>query len=182
MKKQKTSYFCVPIAMALPIVFLILTGLMLYMAWWVTDVPGDGKTTSILFLCMVPVTLSYAAFTMNTAIWRVELRENDIVCRGWLPKQTFSLAYETCTIGMDWHSQNGGKVWWIYLCKGQKPVYRSKNPANRINALKCGNGFIRIMYSDEVYEALLAVLPRKQRAALESARKFAGFKQQGRII
>ena len=35
---------------------------------------------------------------------------------------------------------------------------------------------------NDVYEALISALPKKQRVALESARRYAGFDKQGRII
>jgi hypothetical protein len=99
-----------------------------------------------------------------------------------LPSNTFSLQYEKCTVGMDWHQQNGNKIWWIYLCYGPKPSYRTKNPTQRMNTLKCQPNFIRILYRDDVYEALLMELPKKQRVALESSYKCAAIDKQGRII
>ena len=78
---------------------------------------------------------------------------------------------------MDYHLQRGCKVWWIYLCYGPGPKFDPKKPYNRMNSLKCKPGFIRIMYDDEVYQALIEVLPKKQHTALVTACRCAGVKK-----
>ena len=180
MPKDKKTYLCVPIGMGLPIIFLALTGVSIVMALWVVRV-GQNDVAPIFYACAA-LSVSITAVTFVKAVWRVEIHRNIIVCKGLMPRNTFSLEYEKCTIGMDWHKQNGNKIWWIYLCYGCKPVYQTKKSANRINALKCQPDFIRIMYRDEVYEALLSVLPQKQKTALETSRRYAGFDRQGKII
>ena len=178
--QSKKTYLCVPIGLGLPLVFLGLTVLSIAMALWLVRV--DQNDVVPIFLAFSLLSVSIAVTTFGKAIWRVEIKQDSIICKGLMPHHTFSLAYEKCTIGMDWHKQNGNKIWWIYLCLGRMSCFQSKNPAKRINALDCKPGFIRIMYRDEVYEELISVLPKKQRSALEISRRCAGFDKQGKII
>lgn len=182
MRQNKATFFCVPIALGLPLISCAVTSIHVYIALWIVHIDPDAVDVSVLFSVSSLFLMLLTGFTFSTAIWRVRLQDDAVVCKGWLPRHTFSLEYEKCTVGMDWHLQNGNKIWWIYLCYGYKPSYKSKNPAKRINALKCKPGFIRIMYRDEVYQALMSVLPKKQAGELEASLKFAGFRQQGRII
>lgn len=182
MPQSKKSYLCVPIGLGLPCIFFVLTGVCVYSALWARNIAPAQNDVVLIFYTFAFLSLLFAVVLFEKAVWRVEVYQDSIVCKGLMPHHTFSLEYEKCTIGMDWHKQNGNKIWWIYLCYGYKPTYQSKNPANRINAMKCQPGFIRIMFSEEVYDALLLVLPRKQRIALETSRRCAGFDKQGKII
>lgn len=180
MLQGKKTYLCVPIGLGLPIVFLLLTVLSIVMTLWVVQV---GQTdVAPIFGIFILLAFSIAVVTFVKTIQRVEIQSRAIVCKGLLPRSAFSIEYEKCTIGMDWHKQNGNLIWWIYLCYGHMPIYKNNNPHNRINAQKCRPGFIRIMYRDDVYEALISVLPKKQRIALETSRRFSGFDKQGKII
>lgn len=42
-----------------------------------------------------------------------------------------------------------------------------------MNSLKCKQGFIRIMFQEDIYDELMAVLPKKQKTALTTARRCA---------
>ena len=176
----KKTFLCVPIGLGLPVVFLMLTVLSIIMTLWVVQI-GQNHVAPI-FGFFTLLAFSIAVVTFLQTIQRVEIQRGAIVCKGLLPRNTFSIEYDKCTIGMDWHKQNGNLIWWIYLCYGHMPVYRNNNPHNRINALRCRPGFIRIMYRENVYEALVSVLPKKQKIALETARRFSGFDKQGKII
>lgn len=104
----------------------------------------------------------------------IEIRNDSAVC--YIPfHRNFTINYEKCYIGFDYHKQNGRKIWWIYFCYGKMPPYKNPQLGNRINSLKCQPGFIRIMYRDEVYEALMEVLPQRQKTSLESARRHSQF-------
>ena len=178
--RSKKTYFCVPIGLGLPIIFLLLTVLSIVMALWLIQIGQNDVAPIFAFFALLAIAI--AAITFVKAVQRVEIQSNIIVCKSLLPRSTFSMEYDKCTIGMDWHKQNGNLIWWIYLCYGHMPVYRSNNPHNRINALRYRPGFIRIMYRDNVYEALISVLPKKQKTALETSRRFAGFDKQGKMI
>lgn len=104
---------------------------------------------------------------------RVEIYSNKIVCKGIFPIQTYEIEYEKCNIGMDYSWKSGGKFWWIYICYGPPPRFKSANSPNRMNAVKFKPGFIKMHYNDKVYNALLEVLPKQQRSALISAKKWA---------
>ena len=182
MLHKKLVYLCVPIAFGLPLIFLALTALQIVTALWVLQVEPHALDIVVICCMFALLALSISTITFINAIWRIEIQQNSIICKGLMPRDTFSLEYEKCSVGMDWHIQNGNKVWWIYLCYGRKPLYQTKKPSNRMNTLKCKPGFIRIMYRDEVYDALISVLPKKQKNALETSRKCAGFDKQGRII
>lgn len=165
---------------ALPIIFLALA--VLCVVWGQKQAAAGFQEIVPLCCGGTGLCLVLAVVLLKPAAWRVELQADCAVCKGLLAKDTFTISYETCTIGMDWHMQNQNKIWWIYLCYGPKPTYPTENPANRMNTLKCKPGFIRIMYSDDLYQALMAVLPEAQRIALESSRKSEGFVKQGKIL
>lgn len=173
------KFRCVPIAIGLPVIFLCLLALCLAIAadcYFEEDAGG-----MIVFLVFSLTALGLAAYTFVPGIQRVEIHPDFILCKGF-PGQAFRMRYEDCSVGMDYHEQNNNKIWWIYLCRGPLPRYRKDNPANRINAVKIQPGFIRIMYSEEVFDALAVVLPRKQKTGLITARRCAGFERQGRIF
>ena len=79
------------------------------------------------------------------------------------------LYYDRCIVGMDYATTTGTTRWWIYLSYGPLPKYKGKSPANRINSLRTKPGFVRIQFYEEVYEALLQVLPKHQKVCLQSA-------------
>ena len=68
---------------------------------------------------------------------------------------------------MDYATTTGSTNWWIYLSYGPLPKYKGNSPANRINSLRTNQEFVRIMYYEEVYEALLQVLPKHQKVCLQ---------------
>ena len=179
MLQGKKTYLCIPIGLGLPIVFLLLTVLSIVMTLWVIQVEQNDVAPIFGFFALLA--FSIALVTLVKTTQRVEIQSEAIVCKGLLPGSAFSIEYEKCTIGMDWHKQNGNLIWWIYLCYGHMPIYRNNNPHDRINSLRCRPGFIRIMYRDDVYQALITVLPKKQRVALETSRRFSGFDKQGKI-
>lgn len=122
-----------------------------------------------------------AVYSAPYALCSFEIYDCHILCK--IPfHRNYKIVYEKCSIGMDYHIQSGRKVWWIYLCYGNKPPYKPKNPANRINAIKCEPGFIRIMYREDVYKALLDILPKQQKTALISAHRCAEIEKQGKRI
>lgn len=95
--------------------------------------------------------------------------ENDrLLCKA-LFRKTIVLEYSKCNVGIDYSYNSSTVFWWIYFCIGPLPKYNPKIPVNRVNAIKYSDSFVRIMYSDEVYSALLEVLPKKQRTALTCA-------------
>ena len=79
------------------------------------------------------------------------------------------LYYDRCIVGMDYATTTGTTRWWIYLSYEPLPKYKGKSPANRINSLRTKPGFVRIQFYEEMYEALLQVLPKHQKVCLQSA-------------
>lgn len=172
-KNKKQTFLCTPIAVGLPIIFGGYGVFTLYAAsqYWIcnNDVP---LAIELALFGMYGVI--QAIFLIFPAFRRVEIKENIITFKGLLPNSQFELEYQKCNVGMDYHMQGGQTIWWIYLCYGPLPQYKTKNKANRMNAVKIRPGFIKIMYSGEVYRALMEVLPKKQKTALETARRYIG--------
>ena len=175
------EYRCIPIAAGLPIIFLMGSLLHLGFTWyyWIDTHDSEYLFVGLFFAIFA---FCFALFTAMPAIRRIEILPQLIICRGLFPWNTFEIKYEDCNIGMDYHRQNHNKIWWIYLCYGSPPQYKHKSPTNRINSVKIRHGFVKIMYSDEVYNDLIEVLPKKQRTALITARRCAGFEKQGKIV
>lgn len=174
---MKKSYPCVPGSAALQGIFLF--GLAFYI-WMIIGSAQDGQEEAIPgFILFMIATLAFMVWSWSRSMSRVEILPDRVICKAPFCK-SIEILYDKCNIGMDYHLQNGGKVWWIYLCYGNKPPYKSKNPSNRMNALKCRQGFIRIMFSEEVYDALMNVLPKRQKNGLIASRRVAGFDKQKR--
>ena len=121
-------------------------------------------------------TVAFIIWGWKSTMCKVQIQPAYIICKT-LFCADIVMEYEKCTVGMDYHLQRGCKVWWIYLCYGPGPKFDTKKPYNRMNSLKCKPGFIRIMYDDEVYQALIEVLPKKQHTALVTACRCAGLKK-----
>lgn len=174
------TFRCVPIAIGLPAVFIAYFFICLgitYSCLMDNDIGGV-----ILFAFFALLALSFMMYTFIPGIQRVQISPEKIICKGILQRQTFEIEYAKCNVGMDYHLQNGNQIWWIYLCYGNPPQYKGNNPSNRINTIKIRPGFVKIMYSDEVCDTLITVLPKKQKTSLITARRCAGFEKQGRIV
>lgn len=175
------KFRCIPISAGLPLAFISISVVNLGLTWyyWINmhDIADVYMGIVIFaFCCVLAIATSFPSFG------RVELHEKKIVFKGFLPRDTFEMEYASCNIGIDYHCQYGRTIWWIYLCYGAHPRFRKGNKANRMNTLKIRPGFIKIMYSDEVYNTLISVLPKKQQIALETARRYANFEKQGKIV
>ena len=96
------------------------------------------------------------------------LYQNHLVCTRPFRKSVV-LYCDRCMVGMDYATTTGSTDWRIYLSYGPLPKYKGNSPANRINSLRTNQEFVRIMYYEKVYEALLQVLPKHQRVCLQSA-------------
>lgn len=175
------SFRSVPSAWIVPLACLctaLISTSVIYFAYMDEQLSPFVLFVSVLFLLGG---ITGAVFSSQQAMCSVVLYDDHLLCRIPFSKNV-SIFYEKCYIGMDYHVQNGWKIWWIYLCYGKMPPYKNPHLGNRINSIKCQPGFIRIMYRDDVYEALMEALPKKQKVALASARRCSGFEKQGRII
>ena len=176
-----------PIAVSLPILFGIFGAF-----WFIpmmklqvfVDSKGSPNPVGGLCVCLIFICVSWgiALFTLRNAGWRIEIMNDKIKCKGLFPKDTFEIDYTKSNVGMDYHVQNGNSIWWIYISSGTHPLYKAQNGQTKMNATNIRPGFIKIVYSEAVYDALLEVLPKKQRNGLISARRYAGFSKQGRIL
>ena len=128
---------------------------------------------TLIIACLFAVgCLCVAVSALPRVACTIQILPEYMVCKIPFHKDIV-IQYEQCNIGMDYHIQHGQKVWWIYLCYGPKPTYKTMHPGKRINSLKCQDGFIRMIYRQEIYDALLCVLPKDKQVALTSAKKFA---------
>ncbi len=137
----------------------------------------------IVLGCSGFVVLSVYCFriTLRGAGSWVEFCDTHLVCKAPFHRDIV-IEYDRCFIGMDYHVQNGGRIWWIYFCYGKMPPYKNPKSGNRINSVQCQPGFVRILFREEVYDHLLSILPKHPKSALESARRVAGFDRQGHIV
>lgn len=175
---------CVPVAIVLPIFFF--AGAMLFVAllvWAIFDkeagtiIPEDMELFIGFCGFMVIMCTVYTIALLSPTSYSVTIHPDYIDCKSLSPKSRFCIRYDECSIGgigMDFHTQSGIKVWWIYLCKGPLSAYKK---GKQINSVKIQPGFVRIMYSDEVYQALLEVLPKKHQTALITANRYAGIQE-----
>ena len=159
---------CMPVAIGIPMIFLLHIFVWIAITLWIKQ--RDMTVVAIFFSILE---LSVSLCMLPNAVRRVELYSNKVVCKGILPSQTYEIDYEKCNIGMDYSFGRGRKIWWIYICYGPPPRFKSANSPNRMNAVKFKPGFIKMHYNDKVYNALLEVLPKQQRSALINAKKWA---------
>lgn len=166
------KYYCVPMALTLPVIFLFGSAICIleYFTIFSREDP--------IMLYFAAFSFAFVLFLLPTSLKRIEIHSDKVICKGLFPHETFKIETLTCNVGMDYHIQNGSRIWWIYISEGPVPEYKSKNPTNRINSIKIRPGFIRIMYSNEVYDALIDVLPKKQKTALITAVRCADFGKQ----
>lgn len=160
------KYYSTPIGIAVPIVFL---GYAIFFSVLFFHELGKGhveKTSDLLFWVFTIMGCILVSIILTRILCRyVLLYPDHIVCRG-LFSQKIVMDYSKCYVGVDYGNHQNGKTWWIYLSYEPYPPFKKGAYYNRINAQYCKQGFIRTMYRDEVYQALMEVLPKKQRTML----------------
>lgn len=179
--KKFPRFFSVPGGVFFHIIYII--GILFMVACILYEAISDCCRPFPILIGIIIITLWIALLKITSpyAVSVLEFHEDRVVCL--IPfYQKLEIEYNKCFIGFDYHNQNGNKIWWIYLCYGKMPPYKNPKLGNRINSIKCQPGFVRIMYRDDVYDALMDVLPKKQKTALASARRNSGFEKQGKII
>lgn len=162
------KFRCMPIAIGIPMVCILFLLYWILLMIYIKQDNLHSLTILYVSLCVI-----IAGLTLPNAVRRIEIHKDKVVCKGLFPSQTYEIEYEKCNIGMDYSWRSGGKIWWIYICYGPPPRFKSVNSPNRMNAEKFKPGFIKMHYNDKVYDALLEVLPKQQRSALISAKKWA---------
>lgn len=167
-KNKKHTYFCMPIALSLPVIFAAMAAFCYFTAYIYWENNHD-LSRSLSFVLFGLLSLVMTICLTPTTVGRVEIHNDIILYKGLLPHSKFELEYAKCNVGMDYHKQGNRTIWWIYLCEGPVPQYNTQNSANRINAVKIRPGFIKIMYSADIYRVLMEVLPEPQKNALKTA-------------
>ena len=162
---------CVPGSSFLPVFFSLGSLFFLFVSYMC--VTTGSIIAAFVGVCFFVGTVAFIIWGWKSTMCKVQIQPACIICKTLLCADIV-MEYEKCSVGMDYHWQRGHKVWWIYLCYGPGPQFDPNKPYNRMNSLKCRPGFIRIMYSNEVYQALIEVLPKKQKTAFISARRCAG--------
>lgn len=165
-KKEKVKgYACAPSVLAGAAVMGALATAVLIVLWY------NGFLTDVLILIVIgpmEVVGWMGVFWFISMDEHVYLYPDHLVCTRPFRKSVV-LYYDRCMVGMDYATTTGSTNWWIYLSYGPLPKYKGNSPANRINSLRTNQEFVRIMYYEEVYEALLQVLPKHQKVCLQSA-------------
>ena len=158
MRFSSNSFYCVPGAAVLPCAAIFLSFLFpsgIYFAYL------DNQLTPFV-LCVFGLFFVGSCFmffvSVQQTLCSIQFHHEFAVCRIPFGKDV-EIVYDKCSVGFDYHIQNGNKIWWIYLCYGKMPPYKNPHLGNRINSIQCQPGFIRIMYREEVYNALIEVLP-----------------------
>ena len=170
MKNGTKKYYCTPTARILPIFFALGGVFCAYLAYIAFTDPKQslfGAIGAILWMC---IAFGMAIFCESNGSRYVLLYDDRIICK-CIFRKDIVLEYNKCTVGMDYAKTTGTTNIWIYFVYGTLPKYKLNNEANRINSLKFRQGFIKMMYNEEVYNALLEVLPKNQRNGLISGYK-----------
>lgn len=164
------KFYCTPGGIILPIMFfamaLVWIALVTYWDDW------NDKDMNVVTIFILSLSLCMAIVLLPYCMRRVEIYKDKIVCKSILPSQTYEIEYEKCNLGIDYSWARNGNVWWLYICYGQPPRFKSTS-LDRIAAMKYRPGFIKMHYSEELYNALLEVLPKQKRYSLMSAKKWA---------
>ena len=177
-KQNMKKFHCMPTVVVCPIIFFAASLLYVYFLLNpdINFVNAAGEPDPLGGKLVVGggllLGLVLAFTSLHTALRRVELTDDRVICRGMFPWETFEIPYEGCSVGFDYHIAGGGRFWWIYICEGAPPKYPANDKRNRISKEKIRPGFIKLTYSEEAFQALAQVLPRKQRDYLVSSRRF----------
>lgn len=118
--------------------------------------------------CFLIISLSVAIWTNRIGGRYVLICPKRIICKALFCRDIV-IEYDKCNIGIDYSNNKGCRQWWIYLSYIPYPPFKKDAYYNRINSRYCKQGFIRIMYNDDIYQALMDVLPKKQRIALAAS-------------
>ncbi len=165
-KKEKVKgYACAPSVLAGAAAMGVMVVALFVVLWY------NGFLTEPLILVTAgPIEVGgvFGVFWFISMDEHVYLYPDHLVCTRPFRK-SIVLYYDRCMVGMDYATTTGSTDWWIYLSYGPLPKYKGNSPANRINSLRTNQEFVRIMYYEEVYEALLQVLPKHQKVCLQSA-------------
>ena len=174
------KFRCVPISAGIPIAFISISALQLGLTWyyWINMHDIIDVYAGIVFFS---VGCFFAVVTAFPAFRRVEIFSDKVICKGLFPNQTFEIEYVNCDVGIAYHYQYGRKIWWMYFANDLYPCFKSSD-RKHMNSKKIEPGFVKIVYSDEVYCALIDTLPKKQKIALETARRYANIRNQNKII
>ena len=164
------KFYCVPGAIALPIIFFACGIVWIILAAHMNLCDDIGGI--LVTIIMISLSWGFAIFLLPYCMRRVEIYKDKIVCKSIFPSQTYEIEYEKCNLGIDYSWARHGTVWWLYICYGQPPRFKSTS-LDRIAATKYRPGFIKFHYSEELYNALLEVLPKQKRYSLMSAKKWA---------
>ena len=167
------KYPCVPSSLFLPVFFSLGALFFLWISYF--SIINNAYFESFCGMVFSIGTVAFIIWEWKSIMCKVQILSDRIICKT-LFCPDITIEYEKCTVGMDYHLQRGCKVWWIYLCYGTGPRFDPQKPYNRMNNLKCRPGFVRIMYRDDVYHALIDVLPKKQKTSLTSACRCTGMK------
>lgn len=167
------KYYCFPMGIGVIFIFSIGTVFMAcctYFGFLPSKSSFESKDIFVFIGLNLGILLGLfgVGFMWSSYTRYVLVEPSRLICKCPFRKDIV-VEYDKCIVGMDYSEGISMVVWWIYLTYKPLPKYNPKIPVNRINALKYRDGFVRIAYSDEVYEALIAVLPKKQRSALISA-------------
>jgi len=171
---MKKKYPSVPGSAFIPIVLFF--GVLFYGYMIVECIHSNQLVIMCGFALFLIFNIILGIYTIPQTLCTIEITNEHIIAV--IPfYRKIVLEYDKCTVGFDYHVQNGKKRWWIYLCYGNKPPYKGKSQSNRINSLRCRQGFVRILYREDVYNALLEVLPKRQYTALKSSHRCAGLEK-----
>ena len=162
------KYPCIPGAAFLSWFFSFAVLIYLVSAYWaVMDGQVDAAYCIVVFAA---VTLSFLIWQWKRTVWNVLIFEHGVVCRALFCRPIF-ISFDDCRVGFGYHIQGSGKVWWIYLCDSRSR-FDTRFLCNKINTLKCEDGFIRIIYRQDLFAELMDRLPRQHRETLLSEKRF----------
>lgn len=171
MKHDKRKWYpCIPGAIEVICIFISFVFFLLFLVFKCID---ENQLYPALFFCVYTMcTIAFILWSWKRNMSIVQIRENYIICR--IPfYPDIILPYNECSVGMSYHIHRGSRVWWVYLYSGNDPLYSSAKAPTQINTLVCKADFVRIQYRKEVYDALIAVLPKDKRTSLASMRRCA---------
>lgn len=161
--KQKKWFSSVPGGVALLPIWVVGILFFSYMVYHSYD-HNESYFIILCFCVWVVACFVCLIISVKNSICFIRFSNHGVECIRLF--NYFSLEYEKCVVGLDYSWRGNQKIWWIYLCEGEKPRY--KNEKNRMNAMPCKPGFVRMIYRENLCKALIALLPKKQKTAFVS--------------
>ena len=152
-------------------IFIGLFGIAFYTALFIRCFIEKSLMPSLVAALFIISCVWYVIYFSRQSIAYIRFYSDHLEC--YVPFQSIiKLEYNMCIVGMSFSSSTSKKVFWIYFQdQNEQKTCLSQHPPKKINEERCRNGFVRIMYREDLYNTIIDLLPKRHRVALETSKR-----------